>query len=83
MNKNNNAITGGEIGGGQGRMIPSKLLRGGTEVLKSPLKFFNSFFSILVLQCYFFAHLRNSTVGNTGIDTNGLVHVHLLIDLGL
>ena len=36
-----------------------------------------------MVQCYFFAHLQNSTVDNTGIDTAGLVHVHLLIDLGL
>ena len=52
-------------------------------MLKFPSTFFNSFLSILVVQCYFFEHLRNSLVGNTGIDTAGLVLVHLLIDLGL
>ena len=52
-------------------------------MLKSPPKCFNSFLLILVVQCYFCAHLRNCIIGNTGIDTAGLVHVHLLIDLGL
>ena len=33
------------------------------------------------MQCHFFAHLQNSTVGNTGIDAAGLVYVHLLVDL--
>ena len=56
---------------------------GGTEVLKFPSKFFNSFLSILVLQCHFFTHLQNNTVGNTGIDAAGLVHVYLLVDLDL
>ena len=66
-------------------MVPSKILSGGggSEMLKSPSTFFNSFLSILLVQCYFFEHLRNSLVGNTGIDTAGLVLVHLLIDLGL
>ena len=29
-----------------------------------------------------FAHLQNSTVGNTGTDAAGLVHVYRLVDLG-
>ena len=71
-------------GGGTGGDGPLQNFEvGGTEVLKSPPKFFNSFLSILVVQCYFFAHLRNSIVGHTGLDTAELVHVHLLIDLGL
>ena len=72
-------------------MVPSKFLVGDgggggggggeTEVLKSsPPKFFNSFLSILVLQCHFFVHLQSSTVGNTGIDTAGLVHVLLFVE---
>ena len=61
-------------------MVPSIILSGGTKVPNSPNKFFNSFFSILVVLCYFFARLRNNIFGKTGIDTAGLVHVHLLID---
>ena len=30
-----------------------------------------------------FANLQNSTVGNTGTDAAGLVHVHHLVNLGL
>ena len=56
-------------------MIPSKIL----SDPPSP----NSCFSILVLLCHFFAHLQNNTVGNTGTDAAGLVHVHHLVDLGL
>ena len=36
-----------------------------------------------MLQCHFFAHLQNSTVGNTVTDAAELVHVHHLVDLGL
>ena len=73
------------VGEGTGGMVPSKILNGGggTEVSKSPSNFSILFLSILMVLCYFFAHLRNNTVGNTGIDTAGQVQVHLLIDLGL
>ena len=68
-------------------MVLSKILIGGgggeTEVPNTPPpKFFNSFLSIVVVQCNCFAHLRNNTVGKTGIDTTGLVHEHLFKDLG-
>ena len=74
-------------GGGEGEKDKGdgllQILSGRTKVLKSPPpKFFNSFLLILVVQRYFFAHSRNSTVGNTGFDTAGLMHVHLLILLG-
>ena len=71
-------------GGGAEGDGPSKILSRGEEVLTFPfLNFSNNFFSILVLQCHFFAHLQNSTVGNTVTDAVGLVHVHFLVDLDL
>ena len=65
-------------------MVPSKILSRGKEVLKSPPpNFSNSYFSILVLQCHIFAHLQNSTVGNTVTDAAGPVQVHHFVDLDL
>ena len=36
-----------------------------------------------MLQCQFFAHLQNNTVGKTDTDAARLVRVHYLVDLGL
>ena len=72
------------MGGGSGGMVPSKFLSGEKKVLKSPSpNFSNSFFSILVQLCHFFAHLQNSTVGNTVTDAAGLVHMYHIVDLDL
>ena len=63
-------------------MVPSKILSRGKEVLKSPsTNFSKSYLSILMLQCHIFAHIQNSTVGNTVTDAAGLVHVHHFVDL--
>ena len=70
-------------GGGRREMVPSKILSGKEVLNLSPPIFLILFFSISVLQCHFFAHLQNSTVGNTGTDAAGLVKVHHLVDLGL
>ena len=70
-------------GGGTGGDGPSKISSGGKEVLKTlSLNLSNSCFSILVLLCHFFVHLKNSTLGNTGTDAARLVHVHHLANLG-
>ena len=64
-------------------MVLSKIfIGGGGRDGGTPQNFSILFWSILVVQCNFFAHLRNNTVGKTGIDTTGLVHEHLFIDLG-
>ena len=62
---------------------PLQNFKWGDEGAYIPSKFFNYFFSIFVLQCHFFAHLQNSTIGNTDIDAVEQVHVHLIVDLDL
>ena len=72
----------GKQGGGRGDGAFQNFKWGGRRCL-NPSNFSNSFFSILVLQYHFAAHLQDSNVGNTGTDAAGLLHVHHLVDLGL
>ena len=68
-------------GGGDEGMIPSKILS--KRCLNPPPQFFLFFFFNFSAAMLLFANLQNSTVGNTGTDAAGLVHVHHLVELGL
>ena len=46
-------------------------------------RFFQFFFVNISAIVSLFAHLKNSTFGNTGTDATGLVHIHHLVDLSL